>query len=89
MLKIALQCLGELDKTQLCLEHVLERVELVQREKHLEKRIRRSKPRPLQPRNRRHRNARTPRKIGLRPFLALPRQTNKLAQTRQHIFHRS
>ena len=87
-LEIAIKRFGELDEPQLFLEHVLKGIEPIQCKQHLEKRVGRAKPRPLQPRDRRHRNARAPRKVGLRPFFALTRKPNKFAQTRQHIFNR-
>ena len=87
-LEIAIKRLGKLDEPQLFLEHVLKGVEPIQCKQHLEERVGRAKPRPLQPRDRRRWNARTPRKVGLRPFLALTRKPDKLAQTRQGIFNR-
>ena len=87
-LEIAFKRLRELDKPQLFIEHILNRIKTVQGKQHLEECVGRSKPRPLQPRNRRHRNTRAPRKVGLRPFLALTRKPDKLAQARQGIFNR-
>ena len=87
-LEIAIKRLGKLDKPQLFLEHILNRIKPIQGKQHLEECVGRGKPRPLQPRNRRHRNTRAPRKVGLRPFLALTRKPNQLSQTRQHIFNR-
>ena len=86
-LEIAIKRLGKHDKPQLFLEHILNRFKPVQGKQHLEECVGRDKTRPLQPRNRRHRNTRAPRKVGLGPDLSLTRKPNQLSQTRQHIFN--
>ena len=86
-LEIVIKRLGELDKPQLFFEHILNRVKTIQGKQHLEECVGRGKPRPLQPRDRRHGNAGAPRKVGLGPFLSLTRKPNQISQTRQHIFN--